>query len=205
MTAMSVSTTLRPAPSRSMAIAVVGGLACAFAIGKTLPVTMDTISGALSPLCATAAESSPLDKVEPIGSYALPNVPGKRVHDRARVLRPRRVLAAASSRRIRHRLHHQRRDPLSARRRSGRDVRRWPVLLRAARLDASGLGQCQHHGAGGTDRRVCGRRGRAADDVAGLIRSPGERSDTRGSRRVSPGCRFAHPGNVTSVLSRQPP
>ena len=32
-----------------------------------------------APLCATAAESSPLDKVEPIGSYALPNVPGKRV------------------------------------------------------------------------------------------------------------------------------
>src|SRR6516165_2130944 len=34
---------------------------------------------ALPPLCASAVESSPLDKVEPIGSYALPNVPGKRV------------------------------------------------------------------------------------------------------------------------------
>src|SRR3954463_4110878 len=79
MTAMSLPTTPRPLPPRSMAIAVVGGLACALAIGKALPVTMDTISGALSPLCATAAESSPLDKVEPIGSYALPNVPGKRV------------------------------------------------------------------------------------------------------------------------------
>src|SRR3954467_8560527 len=79
MTTMSLPTTPRPLPSRSMAIAVIGGLACALGMGKALPVTMDTISGALSPLCATAAESSPLDKVEPIGSYALPKVPGKRV------------------------------------------------------------------------------------------------------------------------------
>jgi quercetin dioxygenase-like cupin family protein len=69
----------RPVPSPSVALAVVGGLACALAISKALPVTMDTVSGALSPLCATAAESSPLDKVEPIASYPLPNVPGKRV------------------------------------------------------------------------------------------------------------------------------
>src|SRR3954447_20448621 len=79
MTTMSLPTTPRPLPSRSMAIAVIGGLALAPWVVKALPVTMDTISGALSPLCATAAESSPLDKVEPIGSYALPNVPGKRV------------------------------------------------------------------------------------------------------------------------------
>ena len=79
MTAMSLATTQRPVPSRSTALAVVGGLACALAIGKALPLTMETVSGALAPLCATAAESSPLDKVEPIGSYALPNVPGKRV------------------------------------------------------------------------------------------------------------------------------
>jgi quercetin dioxygenase-like cupin family protein len=66
--------------SRPMSLAIVAGLACALAIGKALPVTMDTVSGALSPLCSTAnAEGSPLDKVEPIGSYALPNVPGKRV------------------------------------------------------------------------------------------------------------------------------
>jgi quercetin dioxygenase-like cupin family protein len=42
-------------------------------------MTMDTVSGALAPLCATAAEGSPLDKVEPIGSYALSNVSGKRI------------------------------------------------------------------------------------------------------------------------------
>src|SRR3954463_5790761 len=79
MTVMNLAATKRPVPSRSMAVAAVGGAGRALAIGKALPVTMDTISGALSPLCATAAESSPLDKVEPIASYALPNVPGKRV------------------------------------------------------------------------------------------------------------------------------
>lgn len=79
MIALSLTTMQRPMPVRSMALAVVGGLACAVAVGKVLPVTMDTVPGALAPLCATAAESSPLDRVEPIGSYPLPNVPGKRV------------------------------------------------------------------------------------------------------------------------------
>ncbi len=79
MTAMSLSAVQCPAPSRSAALAVVAGFACALAIGKALPVTIDSVSSALAPLCATPAEGSPLDKVEPIGSYALPNVPGKRV------------------------------------------------------------------------------------------------------------------------------
>lgn len=79
MTAMSLSAVQSPAPSRPAAIAVVAGFVCALAIGKALPVTIDSLSTALAPLCATAAEGSPLDKVEPIGSYALPNVPGKRV------------------------------------------------------------------------------------------------------------------------------
>jgi quercetin dioxygenase-like cupin family protein len=57
---------------------MIAGLACALAIGKALPVTMDTITSAVAPLCANAA-GSPLDKVETIASYALPNVPGKRV------------------------------------------------------------------------------------------------------------------------------
>ena len=65
---------------RSMSLAIVAGLACALAIGRVLPMTVDNLAGALDPLCATAgAEGSPLDKVEPIGSYALPNVPGKRI------------------------------------------------------------------------------------------------------------------------------
>jgi quercetin dioxygenase-like cupin family protein len=65
--------------ARQLPLAIVAGLACALAIGKALPVTMDTVTNSLAPLCATAAEGSPLDKVEPIASYPLPNVAGKRV------------------------------------------------------------------------------------------------------------------------------
>jgi quercetin dioxygenase-like cupin family protein len=61
-------------------LAIVAGLACAFAIGKTLPLAMNAIPALTDPLCmASDSASSPLDKVEPIASYALPNVPGKRV------------------------------------------------------------------------------------------------------------------------------
>ena len=60
-------------------LSLVAGLACASAIAQALPVTGDAISGVLGPMCATAAAGSPLDKVEPIDSYPLPNVPGKRV------------------------------------------------------------------------------------------------------------------------------
>ena len=58
-------------------LSVMMGLACALAVGKALPVTKDAISGVLAPMCATAAAAgSPLDKVEPVDSYPLPNVPG---------------------------------------------------------------------------------------------------------------------------------
>jgi quercetin dioxygenase-like cupin family protein len=82
MTSMARTIPLAPVRSHTSpaSLAVVAGLACALVLGKTLPVTMDALSGAIAPLCATgAAAASPLDKVEPIGSYALPNVPGKRV------------------------------------------------------------------------------------------------------------------------------
>lgn len=65
--------------AQPIGLAVVAGFACALAIGRELPLTMDAVSGAMAPLCATAAAGSPLDKVEPIASYPLPNVPGKRV------------------------------------------------------------------------------------------------------------------------------
>ena len=66
--------------TRALCMAVIGGLACALAIGRTLPLAAGALSTAIEPLCATAAPAgSPLDRVEPIGSYALPNVPGKRV------------------------------------------------------------------------------------------------------------------------------
>jgi len=41
---------------------------------------MDVLAKVIEPLCASSAQpGSTLDTVEPIGSYALPNVPGKRV------------------------------------------------------------------------------------------------------------------------------
>ena len=59
---------------------IMAGLACAFVTGKALPLTMDAISTIAAPLCAASNPAgSALDTVEPIGSYALPNVPGKRV------------------------------------------------------------------------------------------------------------------------------
>jgi quercetin dioxygenase-like cupin family protein len=65
---------------RPVSLAVMAGLASAFAIGKSLPLTRDAISNVVAPLCAnSAAAASPLDKVELIASHALPNVPGKRV------------------------------------------------------------------------------------------------------------------------------
>jgi quercetin dioxygenase-like cupin family protein len=66
--------------ARPLYAAVIAGLACAWVIGKSLPVTMDTLAKMVEPLCADINPAgSTLDTVEPIGSYALPNVPGKRV------------------------------------------------------------------------------------------------------------------------------
>src|SRR5260221_4666953 len=61
-------------------IAVIAGLACAFVIGKAMPITMDAVSAIVAPLCAVGDPAgSALDTVEPIASHVLPNVPGKRV------------------------------------------------------------------------------------------------------------------------------
>jgi quercetin dioxygenase-like cupin family protein len=72
---------LRTPPQRQPVwFSVIAGLACALAVGKALPVTKDAISSVLGPMCATAsAAGSPLDRVEPVDSYPLPNAPGKRV------------------------------------------------------------------------------------------------------------------------------
>lgn len=68
------------ADTRPFYLAIIAGLACALAIGKALPSTMDAISAVVEPLCASnATAGSALDTVEPISSHALPNVPGKRV------------------------------------------------------------------------------------------------------------------------------
>ena len=66
--------------TRPLYMAVIAGLACAFVVGKALPLAMDAISAVVEPLCAASDPAgSTLDTVEPIASYALPNVPGKRV------------------------------------------------------------------------------------------------------------------------------
>ena len=71
---------LGPSRIRPFHLAVIAGLACAFVIGKALPLTMDAVSAVIAPLCASSESAgSSLDTVEPISSYALPNVPGKRV------------------------------------------------------------------------------------------------------------------------------
>jgi quercetin dioxygenase-like cupin family protein len=68
------------ADGRPALLAVVAGLACALAVARALPATYDAIANAVAPLCMSAdTTGSSLDRVEPIGSYALPNVPGKRV------------------------------------------------------------------------------------------------------------------------------
>jgi quercetin dioxygenase-like cupin family protein len=69
-----------PAQTRPVQMAVVAGLACAFLIGKAAPLAMDAISIISAPLGAVSEPTgSTLDTVEPIASYARPNVPGKRV------------------------------------------------------------------------------------------------------------------------------
>jgi quercetin dioxygenase-like cupin family protein len=77
-----MSATFEMSPWRSQArpfyMAAIAGLACALMVGKAMPLTMDAIATVVAPLCANPAGST-LDTVEPISSYALPNVPGKRV------------------------------------------------------------------------------------------------------------------------------
>jgi quercetin dioxygenase-like cupin family protein len=76
---MSATFALSPAPlrARPLHLAVIAGFACAFVVARALPPAIDAVSAVVEPLCATSAGSA-LD-TEPIGSYALPNVPGKRV------------------------------------------------------------------------------------------------------------------------------
>ena len=65
---------------RQLSLAIVAGLACAFAIARSLPATWQAVSAIAAPLCAsTSSANSPLNKVEVISSHALPNVAGKRV------------------------------------------------------------------------------------------------------------------------------
>jgi quercetin dioxygenase-like cupin family protein len=79
MSAISGLSPSTPQP-RPLYLAIVAGLGCALAIGKVLPLAVGAIAALAEPLCmANESAGSTLDKVEPIASYALPNVPGKRV------------------------------------------------------------------------------------------------------------------------------
>jgi len=65
---------------RPLYLAIVAGLACAFVLGKVVPPAVDAVAAISEPICmASDPTGSALDVVEPIGSYPLPNVPGKRV------------------------------------------------------------------------------------------------------------------------------
>jgi quercetin dioxygenase-like cupin family protein len=77
--ALRIMTPLGERDWRRLSLAVVAGFACAVAISRTLPVAMDAISAISAPLCADSASGSSLNKVEVIGSHALPDIPGKRV------------------------------------------------------------------------------------------------------------------------------
>jgi quercetin dioxygenase-like cupin family protein len=77
--ALGIMTPLGERDWRRLSLAVIAGFACAVAISRTLPVAMDAISAVSAPLCADSASGSSLNKVEVIGSHALPDIPGKRV------------------------------------------------------------------------------------------------------------------------------
>ena len=57
MTSIAADFAMTPvrAQLRQIWLPVVAGLACALAIAKALPATMDALSAAAAPLCATAA------------------------------------------------------------------------------------------------------------------------------------------------------
>jgi hypothetical protein len=55
---------------RLVSLAIVAGLACALAIGRALPATMDVASAMAAPLCATGSPSdSLLNRVKLFSSY----------------------------------------------------------------------------------------------------------------------------------------
>jgi quercetin dioxygenase-like cupin family protein len=77
---MSAMIGIARAEAKPFYLTILAGLACAFAIAKAAPLAMDRISTIAAPLCAVNdSGGSALNTVEPIASYALPNVPGKRV------------------------------------------------------------------------------------------------------------------------------
>src|SRR5260370_16309961 len=93
---MSAALRLSPATeSRPFYLAAIAGLACAFVIGKALPLSIDAISAVIEPLCASSAQSGAMqDVVEPIGSHGLPNLAGNPITVRRGFFGPRGLTPA---------------------------------------------------------------------------------------------------------------
>src|SRR5262245_47548316 len=77
---MFASAAFRQPDARPLHLAIIAGLACAFLIARTAPLTRDLVTAVIEPFCMTSASDvNAQNVVEPITSHALPNVPGKRV------------------------------------------------------------------------------------------------------------------------------
>jgi len=131
-----------PTPARSN-LAVIAGLACALRHCKALPSTDDAISRSSNRSAPSSDPPFDADTVEPISfASSLPNVPRKRVTI-VRVfygpaLLPGRTGMPAPSPPISPRGNPL---PVGA---AARSELQSPVLLRAARRDASGLGNASN-------------------------------------------------------------
>jgi len=101
---------------RPLFLATIAGLACAFAIGKTLPLVTSAVSAAIEPLCMSASGST-LDVVEPIGSMRCRTCRASASPSCACSMVPAASPGRISTR-LGHGLYHQGRDPLAAWRRS---------------------------------------------------------------------------------------
>jgi quercetin dioxygenase-like cupin family protein len=79
---IALETTLRHADRAPLQLSLLAATAivCAVAGAKILPAAMDALSEFPLPICASDASSgSSLNKVEIVDSYAIPDMPGKRV------------------------------------------------------------------------------------------------------------------------------
>jgi quercetin dioxygenase-like cupin family protein len=78
--ALGMTTPLAGRAQFRLPLFVASAIVCAIVGAKALPATMDAISEFPLPICASDASSnSPGNKVEIVNSYAIPDMPGKRV------------------------------------------------------------------------------------------------------------------------------
>ena len=78
--ALEMTTPLADRPRLLSSLVVATAIVCAVVGARALTVKMDAISEFPLPICAAEASSgSSLNKVELVGSYAIPDMPGKRM------------------------------------------------------------------------------------------------------------------------------